>query len=605
MLPLDTCYDLCRAYVCDFDADFDEPTLSRILGWIRGRRLEDLAKAGSLFDVHKHDVNVFRHLRQVEAFFKKNASFSDPAVTERAAVNTFVECEDQCKLTNQWVDVFWNDYGDLLLAGTTGILASKDDLSEREFKLLNQIASMETYIRTILGGVDDFVGQLPDLIRVTPGATSTLPRRYSQPFMKVNKRTVATVGAKPYLETLSKFFGYGNLQVSLVQSNRVELVPKSWKTDRTIACEPTGCIPLQLAVDTYVKDRLKGANPKIDLRNQGRNQNLAKIGSITQRYATIDLKSASDTVAKKIVYLLFPMEWVNFLDAIRCTHYKGKTGEGRYEKFSSMGNGSTFVIETLIFAAACHATKSKDYAVYGDDIAIETSRSEELVELLDNLGFTVNAEKSFTTGPFRESCGSDWYEGEYVTPFYVRNFNSLTTSLCHLVNGLVSRAKPYGSLMDKCFDLAIEHKLPLVPFNGDSVSGVWVDPHTAYSLGLIRNNPHTKDPWVPNYQALVPKDRKKVCVDSRTLFLWHLQKRHQKKAEMNSRGSPDFDRVTPHSTFPDRKELDKLFSITVCSGISALRVKYSRKWVGWYPPAMGTPGHVVTWSDYFLRQQPD
>jgi hypothetical protein len=99
-------------------------------------------------------------------------------------------------------------------------------------------------------------------------------------------------------------------------------VPKNWKTFRTIACEPDGALPFQLAFDTFAKRRLRARG--INLSDQSRNQLLAKEGSINGSLATIDLSSASDTVAFNTVALLFPTEWFDVLNAFRSTHWRSK-----------------------------------------------------------------------------------------------------------------------------------------------------------------------------------------------------------------------------------------------------------------------------------------
>jgi hypothetical protein len=62
-------------------------------------------------------------------------------------------------------------------------------------------------------------------------------------------------------------------------------------------------------------------------------------------------------------------------------------------------------------------------AVYGDDIIVPVDSRELLVEALEVLDFKVNAQKSYWTGKFRESCGVDAYCGENITPAYWRTFN--------------------------------------------------------------------------------------------------------------------------------------------------------------------------------------
>jgi len=98
----------------------------------------------------------------------------------------------------------------------------------------------------------------------------------------------------------------------------------------------------------------------------------------------------------------------------------------RQEKFSSMGNGFTFPLETLIFwglAASCCENNS-DASVYGDDIVIPTDKYDLLVEVLQVCGFEVNVGKSYNTGLFRESCGKDYFSGIDVRPTYPRGWVS-------------------------------------------------------------------------------------------------------------------------------------------------------------------------------------
>jgi hypothetical protein len=85
-----------------------------------------------------------------------------------------------------------------------------------------------------------------------------------------------------------------------------------------------------------------------------------------------------------------------------------------FEKISSMGNGFTFALESLIFGAlvrcAIRRTGSvKKSAVYGDDLIVPVTAAPYLKTLLEYFGFQLNEDKSFAAGPFRESCGKDFY----------------------------------------------------------------------------------------------------------------------------------------------------------------------------------------------------
>jgi hypothetical protein len=92
-----------------------------------------------------------------------------------------------------------------------------------------------------------------------------------------------------------------------------------------------------------------------------------------------------------------------------------------YSKFCSMGNGFCFPLETLIFAACCHSVGAgiagTDFSVYGDDIILRKAFAGDALKLLRVLGFSPNASKTFISGPFRESCGADWFGGVDVRPY--------------------------------------------------------------------------------------------------------------------------------------------------------------------------------------------
>lgn len=214
-----------------------------------------------------------------------------------------------------------------------------------------------------------------------------------------------------------------------VEANKVITVPKNSRINRTIAIEPLMNLYLQLGVDGFIRRRLLRVG--INLNSQEKNQWLARLGSIKGSHSTIDLSAASDTISLRLCELLLPKPWYNYLLALRTSYGSiAKLHQSlKYEKISSMGNGYTFVLETLIFTALVHSVckNSKDLladdfsffndvAVYGDDIIVPTAVSDRTVRILNTCGFSVNEEKSFFSGPIRESCGTDWFAGMYIRP---------------------------------------------------------------------------------------------------------------------------------------------------------------------------------------------
>lgn len=224
-------------------------------------------------------------------------------------------------------------------------------------------------------------------------------------------------------EVLGPYSAVPRLCLEIVEGNRVTTVPKDATKDRTIAAEPTGNIFLQLGVGKAMRKALR-KRCGIDLDDQSRNQYYAYVGSLTDEYATVDLRSASDTISTELVKQLLPLQWSGLLDSLRSP--KGKVGSGEwfvYEKFSSMGNGFTFELETLLFYAIAasvvqHLGLTGRVLVYGDDIILPGRAYPLLTETLVYCGFEVNPNKSYGQGPFRESCGKHYWLGVDVTPVY-------------------------------------------------------------------------------------------------------------------------------------------------------------------------------------------
>lgn len=271
-----------------------------------------------------------------------------------------------------------------------------------------------------------------------PGATASIKAQYASVDQKVlEKRLSVTHRALPYarayMSTDYHWLAARGLQVdgpvslladefNRIESSRFTTVDKDYKTRRAIDIQPTLNLFLQKGVGKAIRGRLKRIG--IDLDDQSRNQYLAEM-AYKLKYATIDLANASDTVSTSLVRLLLPDDWFRVLYDLR-TFHTDINGEMLYlHKFSAMGNGYTFELESLIFFALCWAVvrcELGDYdnpiGVYGDDIVVPQHAAARLIEVLEACGFEVNSEKSFTSGPFYESCGKHYFMGVDVTPFY-------------------------------------------------------------------------------------------------------------------------------------------------------------------------------------------
>lgn len=209
----------------------------------------------------------------------------------------------------------------------------------------------------------------------------------------------------------------------VVNGSKCIFVPKDAKTHRSIAKEPDCGILLQKGIAALLRRRMR---PWLDLERQADvNRSLAARAFI-DGLATIDLSSASDTVSQALVLYMLPTCWSELLKAARTPSIEIDGELIHLEKWSSMGNGYTFELETLIFMAlALEAADSVDdhrglVGTFGDDIIVPQEAAPILIETLEFLGFSVNLEKTFLGGSFFESCGADFFQGRPVRPFFVR-----------------------------------------------------------------------------------------------------------------------------------------------------------------------------------------
>lgn len=224
---------------------------------------------------------------------------------------------------------------------------------------------------------------------------------------------------------------------------RVITVPKTLKTPRIIAVEPTCMQYAQQAVAEALVNALESdalVNSMIGFTKQEPNQLLACEGSAKGRLATLDLSEASDRVSNQHVRALvsnFP-HLHEALDASR-SRKADVPGHGviRLAKYASMGSALCFPVEAMVFLTVvfmgiqrAHNRQFsrrdiKSYAgrvrVYGDDIIVPVDCVESVIECLESFGLKVNLDKSFWNGKFRESCGRDYYDGTDVSVVRVRH----------------------------------------------------------------------------------------------------------------------------------------------------------------------------------------
>lgn len=309
-----------------------------------------------------------------------------------------------------------------------------------------------------------------------PGASTQIKRRDASPAKKFQSETGITRDLYTFIPecTIEESFPLWFVQLkesgypAYSPGNKVITVPKNAKTNRVIAVEPGLNLFFQKAIGEMIRQRLLRFG--VDLRHQERNQLLARLGSKTSELATVDFSSASDTISRAVVEELIPEPWYQAMDACRSKYGELEGKLIRWEKFSSMGNGFTFPLETLIFyacAKACAEYVGTDLAVsaYGDDVIIPTSCFELYSELVSFYGFSVNPSKSFSTGCFRESCGAHYYSGFDVKPVYIRRRLERIDDVYRLYNALRRLAKRsgFGLGCDARYKLCVENLIRAVP----------------------------------------------------------------------------------------------------------------------------------------------
>jgi len=216
------------------------------------------------------------------------------------------------------------------------------------------------------------------------------------------------------------------------------LVPKDFKGPRLISSE--------YSVNQYLQQGQMKAimrhvsrhwllRKSIRLEDQTFNQKAAKL-AYGNDAVTLDLSSASDTVSVPLVWFLF-REVPALRKRLMCTRSDYMLHAGKKIKivaFAPMGSATCFPVETLVFWAISMASVmltsrhgklgnkfpslsdvANEVRVFGDDIIVPRRALQPLVGTLQAVGCIVNKSKTCIDTPFRESCGSEWFDAADVT----------------------------------------------------------------------------------------------------------------------------------------------------------------------------------------------
>lgn len=400
-----------------------------------------------------NDVDSFRKAHQATELIRKCNVLPVSWDPEERALEKFLEAEQQCSATNSRLRTrsVETSYHTQILARARG------------------------YISSLLGPVDaDTLAGIGSNGGWGKGVTSSAKGKWLSEYHKLEATPQATRSFLPLAQALwsEVLCGLSDVKVEGITGSRVAFVPKDARAHRTIAVEPSVNMYAQKACGLAIRDRLR-KKWGLNLNSQLRNQQLAHRGSRDNDLATIDLSSASDTVSIAIVERLLPDDWLALLNSVRCTFTEVNGKTTMLAKWSSMGNGYTFELETLIFSALVRAVISpsdwyeNNWAVYGDDIIVPTSSFGDLCEVLEYCGFSLNKRKTYNGSPFRESCGADYFYGEKVRPFLLKSLDGL--NMMNWANWL------YDSSYNWCrvtWDLIVWDLGPSFPRLSDAQSGV-------------------------------------------------------------------------------------------------------------------------------------
>jgi len=216
-------------------------------------------------------------------------------------------------------------------------------------------------------------------------------------------------------------------------TTRVCLVPKDFRGPRLISAESVVTQYLQQGQMSLLMRRI-GTNgllrKSIKLEDQTFNQYCA-LESYDQDRVTLDLSNASDTVSCTLVWYLLSgvpdLRRCLFATRSQFATYRGK--KERIVAFAPMGSAVCFPIETLVFwSLAMSACKedpvfrheswdeiAQQVAVFGDDIIVPRTTLNFLTNTLISVGCEPSMSKTCWKTPFRESCGSEWFNNQDVS----------------------------------------------------------------------------------------------------------------------------------------------------------------------------------------------
>lgn len=266
-----------------------------------------------------------------------------------------------------------------------------------------------------------------------PGASTTPKGRWSKWFDQIEY-------LYPYSDYMTLYYNQDHLsELGNVTSEcitaKLMAVPKDSRGPRLICVHPAEAIWIQQGLRCTLESAIENSRdlgfewPRGHIRfnDQLPNGRIALRSSLSRKYATIDMKEASDRLSDILIQTLFG-RYYKYFGCCRAQKYfipnPEYTGyDDNLHCYAPMGNATTFPVQSLVFWAICCASmqsrgfhQPNSVFVFGDDILVPSNQARAVMHDLESFGLKVNNDKTFINSQFRESCGVDAFKGVNVTP---------------------------------------------------------------------------------------------------------------------------------------------------------------------------------------------
>jgi hypothetical protein len=368
-----------------------------------------------------------------------------------------------------------------------------------------------------------------------------------------DRYAVSDLGYQTYLDDPS-----GDHLRSHEEPSKLIAVPKTMSGPRLIGSEPNYHQWIQQLIRAQIEHRIKDTplSHCITFGDQEPNRMMALKSSFDRSFATVDLKSASDRLSCWAVEraLRANKSLLERIHASRTRWMKNAVNERFHalmlKKCFTQGSACTFPVQTIVYSMYAIAaviitdrkrvdTRSISEAarkvrVFGDDIIVPTHVLPKLVEILNFTQLSVNLNKTFHKGKFRESCGLDAYDGVDVTPARVKRFSAnpsheVAESMIEASNNFYKRGMWHVSQWLKWH--LRKHKLPIIALR-DSDSTIYDLVGNGFQSIQGKNFSHLKSRWNKNlhlqeYQVdyLSSKTKKVATQSAYDLVEYHFTSR--------------------------------------------------------------------------------